>query len=327
MNHGSDCGYRQLRAEPPKVSVIVPIFNKAAYLGDCLDSILNQTLQDLEIICVDDASVDETPGILAAFSEREPRIRVYRNAVNLGPGPARNIGIDHARGTYVQFTDADDLLLPMALNSLYRLAESTGCAVVRAGLGLFPEGFSSWHQQHCTGLTPPERRQFDFAQEPRLSLPWLHTSYLFLRKFILDNAIRFPDLRDGEDPIFVASALVKTERVSTTSELCYLYRLDRPYDRATVAHTFNILASIRQVKAIYLLRHASVWAETCSPFFLRIAGDLLQRPMTPSERLAAADLVSQIWSTEEIASARISPSAEFGKRSRETTECGGRRKS
>src|SRR5437870_2283989 len=106
----------------PSISVIVPIYNKAKYLRECLQSVLTQTFGDFEIICVDDASTDGSAEILTDFVDRERRVRVYRNTVNLGPGASRNIGIDKSRGTYLQFTDADDLLPPNALAALYHLA-------------------------------------------------------------------------------------------------------------------------------------------------------------------------------------------------------------
>jgi hypothetical protein len=91
----------------PRVSVVIPAFNRAALIGETLDSVLAQTYRDLEVIVVDDGSTDDTPTILAQY-ERDARLRVIRQA-NHGEGAARNAGIGAARGEYVAFVDSDDV--------------------------------------------------------------------------------------------------------------------------------------------------------------------------------------------------------------------------
>ena len=90
-----------------KVSVIVPVFNKEKYLGDCLDSLINQTLEEIEVICVDDGSSDGSASILEEYSCNDSRIKVFRQE-NGGPGSARNKALKKAAGKYVLFVDADD---------------------------------------------------------------------------------------------------------------------------------------------------------------------------------------------------------------------------
>ena len=89
------------------VSVIVPAFNTSQYISKCLDSIIGQTLRDIEIICIDDGSVDSTPIILDDYSRRDSRIKVI-HVPNGGVSKARNIGLDVAKGEYISFVDAEE---------------------------------------------------------------------------------------------------------------------------------------------------------------------------------------------------------------------------
>lgn len=92
-----------------KVSVIIPVYNVEKYLEECLDSIINQTLKEIEIICIDDGSTDSSLNVLENYKKKDKRIIVLQQQ-NLGAGAARNKGLDLARGKYLSFLDADDFL-------------------------------------------------------------------------------------------------------------------------------------------------------------------------------------------------------------------------
>lgn len=106
------------------ISVIIPIYNTAPYLRQCLKSILNQTHSSIEVLCINDGSTDNSLEILDEFSAREPRIRVF-SQTNMGQSVARNVGIRHARGRYLYFMDSDDLLAADALDQLFREAQKS----------------------------------------------------------------------------------------------------------------------------------------------------------------------------------------------------------
>jgi glycosyltransferase involved in cell wall biosynthesis len=99
----------------PYVSILLPVYNGARYLGAALDSLRAQTFTDFEIVAIDDGSTDETPAILAAYAQREPRLRVLRQATNQGIAAALNAGIAAARGAYLARMDADDVSAPQRL--------------------------------------------------------------------------------------------------------------------------------------------------------------------------------------------------------------------
>ncbi|MGW6272992.1 bifunctional glycosyltransferase/CDP-glycerol:glycerophosphate glycerophosphotransferase [Streptomyces sp. NPDC055060] len=101
-----------------RFSVVVPAHRVQGYLRECLDSVLDQTFDDLQLIVVDDASPDASAAIAAECAERDPRVQLVRVPAHAGAGPARNIGADHATGAYLLFLDGDDLLLPGALEAI-----------------------------------------------------------------------------------------------------------------------------------------------------------------------------------------------------------------
>ena len=90
----------------PKISVIIPVYNAQAYLRECLDSVVNQTMEDIEIICVDDGSTDASARLLRSFQDEDMRLRVLLRE-HCGAGPARNAGIEAAEGRYITFLDSD----------------------------------------------------------------------------------------------------------------------------------------------------------------------------------------------------------------------------
>src|SRR5690606_5147714 len=107
------------------LSVVVPIYNVAPYLGECLSSIANQYYRDLEVIMVDDGSSDDSAAIAEKFADADPRFRLIRQP-NRGLGAARNTGVSHATGDYLMFVDSDDVIPPYAAELLITAIEQSG---------------------------------------------------------------------------------------------------------------------------------------------------------------------------------------------------------
>ena len=103
----------------PKISIIIPVYNVEKYLRECLDSCVNQTLEDIEIICVDDCSTDNSYKILEEYQQKDPRIRIFQQEENKKQGAARNKGLEVATGEYVWFVDSDDYIDTKACQILY----------------------------------------------------------------------------------------------------------------------------------------------------------------------------------------------------------------
>ena len=105
-----------------KVSVILPVYNVEKYLKQCLDTIVGQTLKEIEILCVDDGSTDDSVQILKEYEQKDHRIKVLSQK-NAGAGAARNLGLRHASGKYLSFLDSDDFFEPDMLETAYEQAE------------------------------------------------------------------------------------------------------------------------------------------------------------------------------------------------------------
>ena len=114
----------------PKVSIIVPVYNSGKYLKTCLDSLVNQTLKDIEIIAVDDCSTDNSLLILMDYAKKYHNIKVYHNRENLGQGASRNRGLDVARGEYIGFVDSDDYIRYTMYEDMYKAAVNNSAPLV-----------------------------------------------------------------------------------------------------------------------------------------------------------------------------------------------------
>lgn len=121
-----------------KVSVLLPIYNVEKYLEKCLDSVIGQTLKDIEIICVNDGSTDSSLDILKKYAAKDKRIKII-NKENGGLPSARNAGLDAATGEFVSFIDSDDYIQPNMMSTLYKNAKKTKAEIVICGANIFPE--------------------------------------------------------------------------------------------------------------------------------------------------------------------------------------------
>ncbi len=127
----------------PKVSVIIPVYNAAGYLKDCLDSLQNQSFTDFEALLIDDGSTDHSRDILERYARLDSRFIVLRQP-NGGASRARNTGLERAQGEYICFTDADDLLHPQYLETLLYFAQTYGAQLVTAQYTPFAQTLPKW---------------------------------------------------------------------------------------------------------------------------------------------------------------------------------------
>ena len=113
-----------------KISVIIPVYNAEKYISRCLDSIIHQTFKDIEIICVNDNSEDNSAAILEEYSQKDNRVKVVNNTQNLGAASARNKGLDIANGDFIYFIDADDYIDEKYLECMYDKIEQSKCDII-----------------------------------------------------------------------------------------------------------------------------------------------------------------------------------------------------
>jgi glycosyltransferase involved in cell wall biosynthesis len=114
----------------PKISVIIPVYNTEQFLRECLDSVLNQTFTDFEVICINDASTDRSLEILREYAAKDKRIRILYHGKNIGMAAARNTGLDAATGEYIAFCDSDDYIHPDMFKIMYTEIRRNNCELV-----------------------------------------------------------------------------------------------------------------------------------------------------------------------------------------------------
>lgn len=205
------------------VSVIVPVYNARGSLERCLDSVIGQKGVEIEIICIDDKSVDGSEGILNAYQKRHANIKVMKNPVNSGAGYSRNRGIRAAEGRYVQFLDADDYLLPDSVSSLCRYGESWNAQIC----------FLKFEQDSMVQASRKgiEKTYAGVWQGRELAKKFIDNKEFFYyacgavyrRDFLMENGIEFSDLEIGEGGDFVLHCLMYAGRASVYDGKCYHY--------------------------------------------------------------------------------------------------------
>ena len=198
-----------------KISIIVPAFNAEANLGRCVDSLLNQTIGDTEIILVDDGSTDKTPELCDYYADTYESVKVIHQT-NGGPSNARNAGIENASGLYIGFADADDDTDPEMFRKLYEKAVETKADYVFCDYIRITRSSEKYFcsQDIGEGFYPKEKiRQILYPQlimketiDHGPCLPvW---NGIYRRQFLDDSGIRFdPDIRWTEDHLFSAMAV------------------------------------------------------------------------------------------------------------------------
>lgn len=213
-----------------KVSVIVPIYNAYNYLRPALDSILDQTLSELEVICIDDGSIDSSLEILKEYQERDERVRIVTET-NAGPAHARNNGIRRARGEYIAFVDADDFLEPTFLEELYGVAKKSELDVAISCYDVYN---SSSAKFECSGsadnadIFTPGRvtSKNEYPDQILSSTVGSAWNKLFRRKFIEEKGLTFlTDVRIYEDVYFVVTAMSLAERIGKVHKVLLHHRI------------------------------------------------------------------------------------------------------
>lgn len=213
-----------------KISVIVPIYNACKHLRPALESILDQTLREIEIICVDDGSTDTSLDMLKIYQKRDSRIRIITET-NAGPGHARNNGLRRARGKYVAFLDADDFFEPELLEKLYTKAEEDDLdiAIVRYDIydnkkAKFVANIESEHARIYEGGVVTSKNEYpDYILESTTGAAW---NKLFKKSFILEKGIVFTtEALIFEDVYFTSAALAFAERIARIPDILVHHRI------------------------------------------------------------------------------------------------------
>ena len=223
----------------PAISVIIPMYNTEQYIEECLQSLLNQTLKNFEVIVVNDCSTDNSVAVvqkmITAFDEKKIKLTVATNKANSGcPGIPRNFGMTIAKGKYIYFLDSDDFLSEDVLENFYKVAEEFKADVVQAKLvfnykevdGKFENVTVSTDSAEITAK--PTLEIFDIAKriDGNIVVKYggLVWNKIFRREFLIENEIKFPAININEDLIFSVLVLVYAKNYVRIPSIGYHYR-------------------------------------------------------------------------------------------------------
>lgn len=241
----------------PDISVIIPMYNTEAELQQCLDSTCGQTLENLEILCVDDGSTDNTPNIALEAARLDPRIKVFLNANNQGSSAVRNIGINNASGTFIYFMDSDDFFpTDDALASLFECAvHYSSEETIGRTIQWLPEENILTDAYH---VTYQKKNIFDFTilQHDEFIDNCISCNKLIKKEFILKNNILFDnDLKKFEDNPFAYKIHLAATSISYLHKHTYTHRKRRNPENPSKSYSPNIDDALHRYKAFLYSTH------------------------------------------------------------------------
>ena len=212
-----------------KVSIIIPVYNCEKYIARCLESIIKQTLKEIEIICINDASGDDSFDILNNYQKKDSRIKIIHMPVNKGAGLCRNKGLELASGEYIHFVDADDYMMLDACEKLYNHMKEKNGDICFHKIKIISENKNN-ESSVSQGILEKYDGSYigtglldEFVKNNEFFLyPW---SVIFKRKLINENKLTFSSLLIGEGGEFVLKALVRAKSASVLDEVLYYYNV------------------------------------------------------------------------------------------------------
>lgn len=266
----------------PKISLIIPVYNAEKYLRPCLDSILSQTLNDIEVICINDCSPDSSGSVLDEYAMADRRVKVLHKTVNQGPMSARADGYNMARGEYFFFCDSDDYLPGDALASLYAEAQNSHADITVGNMATVnPAGrevkIDRYHSIGC-----------DWHSYLRSTLHWGSVSMcgsLFQRNIFTDNSFTAEHgLKQSEDRMLLTEILISRHPViAKIDKTVYYYRVN---NESTTRSVLTVDSVLRQFDALfrcyeYVAEHAPELSADNDNFIVRYLSLYIEKGAQP----------------------------------------------
>lgn len=207
-----------------KVSIIVPFYGVEQYIDACLDSLVRQTHEDIEIVCVDDCSPDGSLRIVEQYAAIDKRVRLLRHETNKGLGGARNTGLQNSHGEYLCFVDSDDYVADNFVELLLNSLKSHQADIVICNIWQDQDGavtpYETKYRDECLNLSPNKDNTFETAGRFNPAC-W---NKMFTRRLLLDNKLSQPEKRYYEDVAFWVKAVFHSSRVCSIADFLYYYR-------------------------------------------------------------------------------------------------------
>ena len=231
-----------------KVSVIIPVYNVEKYLGECLESIIDQSLEDIEIVCVNDGSTDNSLSILESYAELDNRIKIISQE-NHGLAAARNTGLKNINGDYVYFIDSDDFLELSALEELYNLAEEKSLDFVMFKLINFDDEINEYYtipdyeMSEISNLIGENVFNFEDLEDLIFKIAVSSVNKLYNMDFINKTGASFPEGLIFEDNVFFWEILFDAKRIGFVDK--HFYNRRRRANSITGAANLNFVDTLK----------------------------------------------------------------------------------
>lgn len=284
-----------------KISVIIPVYNTEEYLRQCLDSLVNQTFTDIEIICVDDGSTDNSSNVLKEYEKADSRFKIISQE-NRGIASARNEGLEHVSGDYIYFIDSDDYLVETGLEVMYNLSNEMNLDLLIFKLMNFDDttGERNYNYSNMPFLLDIGKNTFtyhDFKEDIFKVDVTIYTKF-FKRELIMND--RFCDGLIFEDNAFYFDYIFDAERIHFLDEclLCRRIRNDSTISNANENHA-DIIEIYRIIKQKFHER--KLYDEFKEELFMRKIDSIYYRFTTinPAFRNLYFDLMKKDFSDEK----------------------------
>ncbi len=237
------------------ISIILPIYNVQDYIAECLESVMNQTYKDIEIICVNDFTMDNSMTIVKNYAKDDHRIKIVNNERNRGLGGARNAGLDVAQGEYIIFCDTDDKMKPDMVEKLYDCIVKNDSDMVVCDIALLGNDGLQSPYKPFHDLTLINNRVFYPAKQPwAFCHMWPSAWNKVYKKSIIDeNNIRYHENILYEDHTFYYEYLFASKKVSYLPEVLYVYRHERAdsITKDVSPRIFEIFTILDYIKDIF----------------------------------------------------------------------------
>ena len=232
------------------ISIIIPVYNAEKYLHKCLDSIINQTLSDIEIICINDGSTDTSFSILEEYAQKDNRIKII-NRLNKGVSFTRNEGIRLSKGEYISFIDSDDYLEDnLFYEKLYNVAISEDAEIVKGNYKSEDDN-SVWQELNKNIKSDKNNFCVQFA------------SAIYKTSFLKENDILFPEINDMEDPVFAFRCALHSTRILTVDDAYYMVVTNpNSITRCNITYS-QIIDKIKGLKYVVELANSSNISSDC----------------------------------------------------------------
>lgn len=287
----------------PKVSIIIPVYNAGEYIEECLNSVFEQTFKEIEILCLDDCSSDDSAKKIRQMAECDSRLALICNEKNLGAGGTRNRGIMLAEGKYFFFLDADDFLAADAIEKLYRCAEEQRLQLCFCSHVTYSEKDGTIGKSSQTAdffLQKYQNKVFSWNDVQRFlyqnifCVPW---NRLYRTDFVKNSSIRFPGLSNSEDFFFGEAIVAIADRmgIADADKPLVYYRVGREGQVSSTVGQ-NPYCMLESVKLLYrFLKETHKW-EGVARSYHTIVLDVLRFPLKNVEH--QEQMIKQITAQE-----------------------------